>query len=140
MATGAIVAIVVAAVIIIAVVALMLPRLRAGARERELQHRRDRMAGEHRAEAEERERQASRAEERARIAEREAEAERAQARLHEERAGLHERGMADDELTDDRSDRDGDGVLDDSRADHERPARFNWPAEEPVAERSEQRY
>ena len=37
--------------------------------------------------------------------EREAEAERAQAELHSERAGLHERGMADHELIDD-SERD----------------------------------
>jgi hypothetical protein len=130
MTTGAIIAIVVVALIVIALLAFMLPRMRAKAqvqkRERELQTRRDRAAEEQRAEANTRERQASEAEQRARIAEKEAEAERAQASLHEERAGLHERGMADHELIDDsererfagtsamngRHDRDGDGVDD----------------------------
>jgi len=109
MTTTAIIAIVIAALIVIAVVAFMLPRMRSRARiqkrERELQDRRERVAGEHRAEADARERQASEAEQRARIAQREAEAERAQASLHQERAGLHEKGMADDELIDD-SERD----------------------------------
>jgi hypothetical protein len=109
MSTIAIIAIVVAALIIIALLAFVLPRMRARARvqkrERELQNRRETIAGEHRAEADERERQASEAEQRARIAQREAEAERAQAQLHQERAGLHERGMADHELIDD-SERD----------------------------------
>jgi hypothetical protein len=104
MTTGAIIAIVVAALIIIAVVAFLLPRMRRKAqiqkRERELQNRRERVANEHRSEADERERQASQAEQRARIAQKEAEAERAQAQLHQERAGLHEKGMADDELID----------------------------------------
>ncbi len=130
MSTGAIIAIVVVALIIIALLAFMLPRMRARARvqkrERELQQRREHVAGEHRAEANERERQAAEAEQRARIAAREAEAERAQAELHSERAGLHERGMADHELIDDNerdrfagtsamspgTDRDGDGVAD----------------------------
>jgi FtsZ-interacting cell division protein ZipA len=105
MSTIAIIAIVVAALIIIALVAFVLPRMRERgrirARERELQGRRERVAGEHRAEAEQREREAAEAEQRARIAQREAEAQRAQAQLHEERAGLHERGMADHELVDD---------------------------------------
>ena len=127
MTTGAIIAIVVAALIIIAVVAFLLPRMRRKAqlqkRERELQQRRERVANEHRSEAEQRDRQASQAEQRARIAQKEAEAERAQAQLHEERAGLHEKGMADDELIDESErekfagtsamsptgDRDGDG-------------------------------
>jgi type II secretory pathway pseudopilin PulG len=130
MTTGAIIAIVVVALIIIALLAFMLPRMRAKAqvqkRERELQNRRERAAEEQRSEANARERQASEAEQRARIAAKEAEAERAQAQLHEERAGLHERGMADHELIDDsererfagtsamggRNDRDGDGVDD----------------------------
>lgn len=102
MTTGAIIAIVIAALIIIALVAFLLPRMRRQAqiqkRERELQNRRERVANEHRAEADSRERQASEAEQRARIAQKEAEAERAQAQLHQERAGLHEKGMADDEL------------------------------------------
>jgi len=142
MTTGAIIAIVVVALIIIAALVFVMPRMRAQARvqkrERELEQRRERVAGEHRAEADVRERQAQEAEQRARIAAREAEAERAQAQLHQERAGLHERGMADDELIADNErdrfagtsamrDRDGDGV-DDRREtldDNERPARFN---------------
>jgi hypothetical protein len=133
MTTGAIIAIVVAALLVIAVVAFLLPRMRHKAqiqkRERELQQRRDRVANEHRSEAEQRDHQASQAEQRARIAQKEAEAERAQAQLHQERAGLHEKGMADDELIDDHerekfkgtsamsptADRDGDG-----RSDHDR--------------------
>jgi hypothetical protein len=105
MTTGAIIAIVVVALIVIALLAFMLPRMRAKAqvqkRERELQTRRDRAAEEQRAEATARERRASESEQRARIAQKEAEAERAQASLHSERAGLHERGMADHELIDD---------------------------------------
>src|SRR3954453_16850606 len=130
MTTGAIIAIVVVALIIIALLAFLMPRMRAKARiqkrERELRQRREQVAGEHRAEADSRERQAAEAEQRARIAQREAEAERAKAELHQERAGLHERGMADHELIDDHErdkfagtsamsgDRDGDG-LDDRR-------------------------
>ena len=158
MTTGAIIAIVVVALIVVALLAFALPRMRARARvqrqERELQNRRERVAGEHRAEADVRERQASQAEQRARLAEREAEAQRAQANLHAEQANLHERGMADDELIDDSerdrfagtsamspgTDRDGDGVddrresgvLDDGRAENERPARFNR-GDEPAA-------
>jgi FtsZ-interacting cell division protein ZipA len=105
MTTGAIIAIVVAALIIIALLAFVLPRTRAKARERarerELQKRRDSQIERHRAEADAREAQAAQAEQRARIAEKEAEAERAQAQLHQERAGLHERGMADHELIED---------------------------------------
>ena len=105
MSTGAIIAIVVVALIVVVLLAFVVPRMRARsrvrARERELQQRRERVAGEHRAEADQRERQAAQAEQRARIAEREAQTERAQAELHQERAGLHERGMADDELIDD---------------------------------------
>jgi hypothetical protein len=133
MTTGAIIAIVVVTLIVLALLAFMLPRMRAKAqiqkRERELQNRREQVAGEHRAEADASERQASEAEQRARIAQREAEAEHAQAELHSERAGLHEKGMADHELIDDserdrfagtsamsastdRHDRDADGVDD----------------------------
>jgi FtsZ-interacting cell division protein ZipA len=105
MSTIAIVAIVVVALIIIALLAFVLPRMRSRARvrarEKELQDRRERVAGEHRAEAEQREREAAQAEQKARIAAKEAEAQRAQAELHQERAGLHERGMADHELIED---------------------------------------
>jgi FtsZ-interacting cell division protein ZipA len=134
MTTGAIIAIVIVALIIIAVVAFLLPRMRRKAqlekRERELQQRRDRVADEHRAEADARERHAEEAEQRARIAQREAEAERAQAELHAERADLHERGMADHELIDDHErDRfEGTSAMSGGRADdrdeHDRPARF----------------
>lgn len=126
MTTGAIIAIVVVALIVLALLAFMLPRMRANARvqkrERELQNRREQVAGEHREEADVREHQASEAEQRARIAQKEAKAERAQAELHTERAGLHERGMADDELIDE-SERGGNDS--DPAAEHERPARFN---------------
>jgi hypothetical protein len=144
MTTGTIIAIVVVALIIIALLAFVLPRARARARvrarERELQDRRERVAGEHRAEAETRQREASQAEQKARIAHSEAEAQRAQANLHEERAGLHERGMADDELIDDNErerfagtsamqpandtdgDGRGDGTLDDDRTGGARAA------------------
>ena len=105
MSTGAIIAIVIVALIVIALLAFVVPRMRARARvrarERELQQRREQVAGEHRAEAETRQREAAQAEQKARIAQREAEAQRAQAQVHEERAGLHERGMADDELIED---------------------------------------
>jgi uncharacterized protein HemX len=105
MTTGAIIAIVVVALIIVALLAFVLPRMRTQARmrkrERELAQRRERVAGEHRREAEQREQEAAEAEQRARIAEREATAQRAQAELHQEKAGLHEKGMADHELVDD---------------------------------------
>jgi hypothetical protein len=157
MTTGAIIAIVVVALIVIALLAFVVPRMRAKAdlkkRERELNMRRERAAEEQRAEATARERQASEAEQRARIAAKEAEAERSQAQLHQERAGMHERGMADHELIDEserdrfadvtnRHDRDGDGVddrregatidddyqrgrHDEAVAESDRPARFN---------------
>jgi multidrug efflux pump subunit AcrA (membrane-fusion protein) len=153
MTTGAIIAIVVVALIVIALLAFVFPRMRAKAnlkkRERELDMRRERAAEEQRAEATARERQASEAEQRARIAAREAEAERAQAQLHQERAGLHERGMADHELIDESErdrfadvtnrhdgvdDRREGGTLEDDYArgrhdeavvENERPARFN---------------
>jgi FtsZ-interacting cell division protein ZipA len=132
MTTGAIIAIVVVALIIIALLAFVLPRMRARARvqkqERELQNRRERVAGEHRAEADARKSQAAEAEQRAKIAQREAEAERAQANLHAERADLHERGMADNELIDDH---ERDRFAETSamspgtdRDDADRPARF----------------
>ena len=108
MSTGLIIAIVVVAVLIIALLVLM-PRMRATARqkkaERELHSRRERVADEHRSAAAEREREAEMAEHKARIAQQEAERERAEANLRHERAAMHERGMADDELIDD-SERD----------------------------------
>ena len=102
MSTGLIIAIVVIALILIAVFAFVLPRARhraeVRARERELEQRRERVAGEHRTEADERTRRAELAEQKARMAEQEAQRERADAELHQQRAERHERGMADDEL------------------------------------------
>jgi hypothetical protein len=91
MSTGAIIAIVVIALIILAVVAFVLPRSRARARERQVTRRRQEVAGAHREVAEERLT-------RAQQAERVARAERAEAELHESRAELHEEGLADEEL------------------------------------------
>jgi hypothetical protein len=102
MSTGAIIAIVVAVLIILAILAFVLPRMRrtaqARARERELGQRRERVATELRESAGERERRAEAAEHRARLAQAEAERERADAQLHSQRAEMHERGLADHEL------------------------------------------
>jgi FtsZ-interacting cell division protein ZipA len=109
MSTGLIIAIVVVALILLALFAFVLPRARrtaqVKARERELEQRRERVADEHRAEAEERRGMAERAEQKAQMAEAEAQRERAEAKLREQRAQMHERGMADDELIDE-SERD----------------------------------
>ena len=91
MSTGLIIAIVVVAILLIALFAVVMPRARAKAREREIMRRRDEVAGAHRDQAEDR---AARAE----YAEQQARRERAEADLHESRARLHERGLADDEL------------------------------------------
>jgi C4-dicarboxylate-specific signal transduction histidine kinase len=91
MSIGAIIAIIVVALIIVAVIAIAMPRMRANARERELARRRIEVANAHRDRASDR---AARAEEAEQIAAR----ERAEAELHETRARLHERGLADDEL------------------------------------------
>jgi len=104
MSTGFIIAIVVAAIIIVALL-VMLPRMRATARrketERELHSRREAGADEHRSAAAERENRAEMAEQKARMAGQTAERERAEANIQGERASMHERGMADDELIDD---------------------------------------
>jgi hypothetical protein len=109
MSTGLIIAIVVIALILLALFAFVLPRARrtakVKARERELGQRRERVAGEQRAEAEERSRHAEMAEQKAQMAESEAKRERAEAELREQRAQMHERGMADHELIDE-SERD----------------------------------
>jgi hypothetical protein len=108
MSTGAIIAIVVVALIILALLVL-LPRMRGAAEQkkaqRELQSRRENVAGEHREAAAAGESRAEVAERKARIAEREAQRDRAEAKAQQERAELHERGLADDELIDD-SERD----------------------------------
>jgi hypothetical protein len=95
MSTGAIIAIVIAALLIVALVAFVMPRRRARARERQLESRRLEVADRHRTEAEQRNLRAD-------YAEQQANRERAEAELHEARAKLHERGMADDELEADR--------------------------------------
>jgi Flp pilus assembly protein TadB len=105
MSTGVIVAIVVVVALLVLLFAVVMPRARAKAHERELVRRREEVAGEHRSRAEDR---AARAE----YAERQARRERAEAELHESRAELHERGLADDELDAERErlgtgDRDG---------------------------------
>jgi type II secretory pathway pseudopilin PulG len=74
--TGLIIAIVVIAIIAIALFAFAMPRARAKAREREVARQRGEVASAHR--------------------------ERAEAELHETRARMHERGLADDELDMDR--------------------------------------
>jgi hypothetical protein len=131
MSTGLIVVIVVAAIILLALL-VMLPRMRASAQrqkaERELAQRRETVATEHRSAAREREQRAEMAEQKARLAQTAAEKERAEAGMMEQRAQMHERGMADDELVDDSErdrfedvmstpqDRDGDGHTMDDRA------------------------
>jgi hypothetical protein len=133
MDTGLIIAIAVAALIIIALLVL-LPRMTAGAKrkkaERELMQRRETVAGEHRSEARERQQRAEMAEQKARMAQQAAERERAEAGLMEERATMHERGLADHELVEEHerdrfadvietrssTDRDGDGHTVDDRA------------------------
>ncbi|MBA3821990.1 MAG: hypothetical protein H0X17_24105 [Deltaproteobacteria bacterium] len=113
MSTGAIIAIVVVALIIIGLL-VMLPRMRGAASqkqaERELGSRRETVATEHREAAAQGENRAELAERKARIAEQEAQRDRAEAKLQSERAEMHDRGLADDELIDD-SERDRfDGV------------------------------
>jgi hypothetical protein len=107
MSTGAIIAIVVVAIVIIALIAFVLPRMRARSRERQVEHRREEVAGAHREVASERLAAADRAE-------REARAQRAEAELHESRAALHEEGLADDDLAEEHRrfvrERDTDGV------------------------------
>jgi uncharacterized protein HemY len=93
MSTGTIVAIVIVALIVLAIFAFVLPRLRARGHERKLNKARGQAAEGHREVAEERM-------ERARLAERQAQRERAEAELHQSRADMHERGLADDRLDD----------------------------------------
>jgi hypothetical protein len=126
MSTGLIILIVVVALILLALLFLM-PRMREKARvqkrERELNQRREAVAGQHREVADHRQREAEQAEREARMAQKEAERQRAEAELHQEKATMHERGDADHELIDDHErdrfagtsamhDRDGDGVDD----------------------------
>lgn len=100
--------IVIVVVVVLVVAGLLLTRLpqareraRVQKRERELDERRDQVVDEHREEAAARQRQAEVAEQRARVAEQEANRERAESQLAQEKAKLHERGLADHELIDD---------------------------------------
>jgi FtsZ-interacting cell division protein ZipA len=100
--------IVVVAVVVIVVIGLLLvtmpsarERARLQKRDRELDERRERVVDEHREEAADRERQAEVAEQRARVAATEAERQRAESHVAQEKAKLHERGLADQELIDD---------------------------------------
>jgi hypothetical protein len=93
MSAGLIVAIVVVVIVVIALVVFAIPRARAAREKRQLEERRGAVVDRHREEAEAR---SSRAE----LAEREAARERAEADLHEARARVHERGLADDQLRD----------------------------------------
>jgi hypothetical protein len=90
MSTGLIIVIVVVVLLLLALLLFVLPRARARSRERDLERRRGEVAGAHRDRAESR---MARAEEAEQIAKR----ERAEADLHESRARLHERGVADDD-------------------------------------------
>src|SRR4051794_33468921 len=89
--TGLIVAIVVIAIIAIVLFAVVMPRARARARERQIVRRRDEVATAHRERADDRGARAD-------YAEQQAARERAEAELHETRARMHERGLADDDL------------------------------------------
>ena len=104
MSTGLIIAIIVVALILIAL-AIMLPRMRSTARrkqaERELHNRRQAVATEHRSDAAQRQEQADLADQKARMAQQAAERERAEANIANERADMHERGLADDQLIED---------------------------------------
>jgi type II secretory pathway pseudopilin PulG len=91
MSTGLIIAIVVVVLLLLALLLFVLPRARARSRERDLERRRGEVAGAHRDQAETRQ-------VRAQEAEHVAERERAEANLHETRARMHERGLADDDL------------------------------------------
>jgi flagellar biosynthesis/type III secretory pathway M-ring protein FliF/YscJ len=93
MSTGTIVAIVIIAVVVLAILAFAMPRMRARSQERKLNQARGRAAEGHRELADERM-------EHARLAEAQAQRERAEAELHQSRADMHERGLADDRLDD----------------------------------------
>ena len=126
--TTVIVAIIVVAAVILLAMVFVMQRAKAKARERELGHRRDEVAGAHRDHAQQRVAKAE-------VAEHHAERERAEAELHEARARLHERGLADGELDTERERLTGPG---DTRAgsdrftteDRDDPARAGVPADE----------
>jgi|tagenome__1003787_1003787.scaffolds.fasta_scaffold20942665_3 uncharacterized protein HemX len=131
--TGLIIAIVVIAIIALVLFAFVMPRAREKARERELANRRDEVATAHRERAEDRTARAD-------LAEQQAARERAEAELHQTRARMHERGLADDELDTDRErlgvgDADGDAGRGarGERFDTERDERLSAEREADVA-------
>jgi hypothetical protein len=136
MSTGAIIAIVVVALILLAVFAFVLPRARRKAqlkaRERELHQRREQVADHHRTEASTREREADMAERKAQLAQAEAEKQRAEAQMEQQRADMHERGMADDELVADHEREHFAPAMNDRSASTER-AVDGGTAHEPMA-------
>ena len=91
MSAGLIVAIVVLVIVVIALVAFAIPRARRAREQRQLEERRGAVVERHREVAQDREARAD-------LAEREAARQRAEADLHQARARVHERGLADDEL------------------------------------------
>lgn len=112
MSTGAIIAIVAGAVILLIVFAALVPRMRSRRRHRQLETRRGELASQHRDVAAEQQA-------RARAAQSEAKRAEAEAELHEARAELHEQGLADEEIRDD----GGNGRTDDAGARGEGAAR-----------------
>lgn len=101
MSTVLIIVIVVVVVVLVAALFGVVRGRRVAAErrhERELTRRRERAATEHREAAELRTGRAEEADHRARVAGALAERERAEARLHEETARAHERGLADEDL------------------------------------------
>jgi ABC-type siderophore export system fused ATPase/permease subunit len=90
---GTVIAIVIIALVVLAILAFVMPRMRARSEERKLEKRRGQAAEGHRELADHRM-------ERARMAEAQAQRERAEAELHQSRAQMHEQGLADDELED----------------------------------------
>ena len=141
MSTGLIVIIAVVVIALI-VLAVLIPRMRARAelkrREKDLEYRRDQVASAHRESAAESEQRAEAASQRARIAEQEARREQAEAELAKERAALHERGLADDELIDPSERADFEGTSAVAQSDSEDGVEDEVPAEEASTQRRSQ--
>lgn len=121
MSTGLTVTILVIVALVLIGLLVLLPRMRAKAAERkaanELESRRERVATEHRDQADTRSTRAEEAERKAAIAQQSAQSERAEAERHEQQAQLHERGLADDSLIDDQERDRFDGVIGTTRGD-----------------------
>jgi len=124
MSVGLIVAIVVVVVVLIALVIFAIPRARRAREQRQLEERRGAVVDRHRQEAQDRQAKAE-------LAESEAARQRAEADLHQARANVHERGLADDAL---RNADSPEEVVERRQtfADGQRPGEEH-PAEEPAA-------